>query len=112
MLFIIGGKSNNTDIYETFRAMGDALREHFSQYGPAPIDVVVGRGGPNLVRGMGALGETCDSLGVPYRFFGFDSAISEVVNYAKKIDEWMKVDGRARIAAKLGLRESAAPASR
>jgi hypothetical protein len=25
-LFIIGGKSNNTDIYETFRAMGDALR--------------------------------------------------------------------------------------
>jgi succinyl-CoA synthetase beta subunit len=29
VLFIIGGKSNNTDIYETFRAMGE-LREHFS----------------------------------------------------------------------------------
>src|SRR3974390_1683096 len=49
VLFIIGGKSNNTDIYETFRAMGDALREHFSQYGPVPVYVVVGRGGPNLV---------------------------------------------------------------
>src|SRR5277367_2980415 len=28
VLFIIGGKSNNTDIFETFRAMGDALREY------------------------------------------------------------------------------------
>ncbi len=103
VLFIIGGKSNNTDIYETFRAMGDALREHFSGHGPTPLYVVVGRGGPNLVRGMGALAETCDSLNLPYRFFGFDSAISEVVNYAKGIDEWMKSGGRAAIAAHLGL---------
>jgi succinyl-CoA synthetase beta subunit len=106
VLFIIGGKSNNTDIYETFRAMGDALREHFSQHGPTPIYVVVGRGGPNLVRGMGALAETCDSLGLPYRFFGFDSAISEVVNYAKKIDDWMKAGGRAEIAGRLGLKRA------
>jgi len=90
VLLIIGGKSNNTNIYETFRAMADALREYFSRYGPTPIYVVVGRGGPNLVRGMGALAETCDSLGIPYRFFGFDSALSEVVNYAKGVDEWMK----------------------
>ena len=55
VLFIIGGKSNNTDIFETFRAMADALREHFSKHGPTPLYVVVGRGGPNLVRGMGAL---------------------------------------------------------
>src|SRR5262249_26351700 len=34
MLFIIGGKSNNTDIFETLRAMADALREHFSAHGP------------------------------------------------------------------------------
>ena len=61
VLFIIGGKSNNTDIYETFRAMGDALREHFSGNGPTPLYVVVGRGGPNLVRGMGALADACDS---------------------------------------------------
>ena len=52
--------------------------------GPSPLYVVVGRGGPNLVRGMGALAETCNSLNLPYRFFGFDSAISEVVNYAKE----------------------------
>ena len=101
VLFLIGGKSNNTDIYETFRAMGDALREHFSRYGPTPLYVVIGRGGPNLVRGLGGFAEACDSIGVPYWFFGFDSAISEVVNYAKRIDEWMKRGGRADIAAKL-----------
>ena len=103
VLFIIGGKSNNTDIYETFRGMGDALREHFSKHGPTPLYVVVGRGGPNLVRGMGNLAETCDALGLPYRFFGFDSAISEVVNYAKKVDLWMRDGGRAEVARTLGL---------
>jgi len=107
VLFIIGGKSNNTDIYETFRAMGDALREYFSANGPTPLYVVVGRGGPNLVRGMGALADTCDSLNLPYRFFGFDSAISAVVNYAKKVDEWMRAGGRAQIAAHLGLKNAA-----
>ncbi len=107
VLFIIGGKSNNTDIYETFSAMGDALREHFSRYGPTPLYVVVGRGGPNLVRGIGALAETCAALGMPYRFFGFDSAISEVVNYAKQVDAWMRTGGRAEIAAKLGIKDAA-----
>ena len=103
VLFIIGGKSNNTDIHETFRGMGDALREHFSEHGPTPLYVVVGRGGPNLVRGMGNLAETCDALGLPYRFFGFDSAISEVVNYAKAVDLWMRDGGREQVAAHLGL---------
>jgi hypothetical protein len=55
---------------------------------------------------MGALAETLDSLGLPYRFFGFDSAISEVVNYAKKVDDWMKKGGRAAIAAKLGVKSA------
>ncbi|MEO1092186.1 MAG: ATP-grasp domain-containing protein [Pseudomonadota bacterium] len=107
VLFIIGGKSNNTDIFETFRGMGDALREHFAAHGPTPLYVVVGRGGPNLVRGMGNLAETCDALGLPYRFFGFDSAISEVVNYAKKVDEWMASGGRAAVARRLGLDQAA-----
>lgn len=107
VLFIIGGKSNNTDIFETFRAMGDALREHFRTRGPTPLYVVVGRGGPNLIRGFGALAETCEALGLPYRFFGFDSAISEVVAYAKGIDEWMRAGGRAQVAAKLGLTSAA-----
>ncbi|MEM1389225.1 MAG: ATP-grasp domain-containing protein [Pseudomonadota bacterium] len=107
VLFIIGGKSNNTDILETFRGMGDGLREYFSAHGPVPLYVVVGRGGPNLVRGMGNLAETLDSLGVPYRFFGFDSAISEVVNYAKGIDTWMRADGRKEIARAMGISAAA-----
>ena len=36
VLFIIGGKANNTDIYTTFRAMGDALRDYFATKGPGP----------------------------------------------------------------------------
>src|SRR6476620_5154175 len=43
VLFIIGGKSNNTDIFVTFRAMADALREHFGRHGPSPVYVVIGR---------------------------------------------------------------------
>lgn len=101
VLFIIGGKSNNTDIYETFRAMADALREHVGQYGPVPLFVVVGRGGPNLVRGMGALRDTLESLGLPYRFFGFDSDMSDVIGYARRINAWMKAEGRERIEARL-----------
>jgi succinyl-CoA synthetase beta subunit len=101
VLFIIGGKSNNTDIFETFRAMSDALREHFSQYGPSPLFVVAGRGGPNLVRGMGVLRDTCEALRIPYRLFGFDSAMSEVVEYARKVNAWMKASGREQIAATL-----------
>jgi len=103
VLFVIGGKSNNTDIFETFRAMADALREHFSRHGPTPLYVVIGRGGPNLVRGMGAMRDTFDALGLPYRIFGFDSDMSEVINYAKAVDAWMKAGGRAELAAKLGI---------
>jgi hypothetical protein len=102
VLFIIGGKSNNTDIFETLRAMADALREHFSEHGPTPLYVVLGRGGPNLVRGMAALRDTCDSLGLPYRLFGFDSDISEVIQYARKADAWMREGGRAEVAARIG----------
>jgi len=103
VLFIIGGKSNNTDIFETFRAMADALREHFSQHGATPVFVVIGRGGPNLIRGMGAMRDTFDALGLPYRIFGFDSDMSEVINYAKAADAWMKAGGREQVAAKLGI---------
>ena len=103
VLFIIGGKSNNTDIYETLRAKADSLREHFSAHGPTPLYVVIGRGGPNLVRGMGALRDTCDALGLPYRLFGFDSDMSEVIQFAKKVNTWMKAGGREQVAARLGI---------
>lgn len=106
VLFIIGGKLNNTDIYETLRAMADALREHFSEHGPTPLYVVLGRGGPNLVRGMSALRDTCDSLRLPYRLFGFDSDISEVIQYARRADTWMQSGGRAQVAVRIGAREA------
>jgi succinyl-CoA synthetase beta subunit len=101
VLFIIGGKSNNTDIFETFRAMADALREHFSRHGPTPLYVVIGRGGPNLVRGMAVMRDTMEALGLPYRIFGFDSDMSEVVEYARKVNDWLKAGGRAQLAARL-----------
>lgn len=106
VLFVIGGKSNNTDIFETLRAISDALREHFSANGPTPLYVVLGRGGPNLVRGMAALRDTCEQLGLPYRLFGFDSDISQVINYAKQADAWMKAEGRAKVAALLGVQQA------
>ncbi len=107
VLFIIGGKSNNTDIFETFRAMADALREYFSRNGPTPLFVVIGRGGPNLVRGMGAMRDTMQALGLPYRIFGFDSDMSEVINYARAVDTWMRAGGRAEIAKHLRIAEPA-----
>jgi succinyl-CoA synthetase beta subunit len=101
VLFIIGGKANNTDIYETFRAMADALRNYFQTHGPKPLFVVVGRGGPNLIRGMTYMRDTLDVLGIPYRIFGHDSAMSEVINYALAVNDWMKKEGKKQIAAKL-----------
>jgi hypothetical protein len=41
--------------------------------------------------------DTLDQLKIPYRIFGHDSAMSEVVNYAMKVDEWMVKEGRKLI---------------
>lgn len=104
VLFIIGGKANNTDIFETFRAMGDGIKWYFQNYGPRPIFVIVGRGGPNLVRGMAYLRDTLDQLGLPYRFFGHDSAMSEVINYVRAVNKWMENGGKEEIKKKLGIK--------
>jgi hypothetical protein len=103
VLFIIGGKANNTDIFVTFRAMADSLRDYFSEYGPTPLYVVIGRGGPNVIRGMGAFKDVLDALRIPYQIFGFDSAMTDVVNYAQEANRWMKNGGRAEVAKVLGL---------
>ena len=50
---------------------------------------------------MNYLRDILDSLGIPYRFFGHDSAMSEVINYALAINEWMKNGGKDEIKAKL-----------
>jgi succinyl-CoA synthetase beta subunit len=103
VLFVIGGKANNTDIFVTFRAMADALREYVSMNGPVPIYVVIGRGGPNLSRGLLAFKDVLDQLGLPYRIFGFDSSMTDVVRYAQATDHWMKAGGRALLAQQLGV---------
>ena len=87
--------------------MADALREHFGKHGATPLYVVVGRGGPNLVRGMGVLRDTLDALGLPYRMFGFDSDMSEVINHAKAVDAWMNAGGRAELARGLNCETAA-----
>lgn len=101
VLFVIGGKANNTDIFTTFRAIADALRWYFQNYGPKPIFVVLGRGGPNVIRGMSYFKDVVESYGLPYRFFGYDSAISEVINYVLSLDQWLAEEGREKIEAAL-----------
>ena len=41
-----------------------------------------------------------EALGLPYRIFGFDSDMSEVVQYARKVNDWMKAGGRAQVAGR------------
>jgi succinyl-CoA synthetase beta subunit len=101
VLFIIGGKANNTDIYQTFRGIANSLRSYIQNHGPKPLFVVVGRGGPNLIKGMTYMRDTLDSLGLPYRIFGHDSAMSEVINYAMSVNDWMIKEGKEQISRKL-----------
>ena len=42
VLLIIGGKANNTDIFITFKAMFDALRDFIAEHGKQQIYVVIG----------------------------------------------------------------------
>ena len=88
VLLIIGGKANNTDIFVTFKAMFDALRDYVTRHGKPEIYVVVGRGGPNLIKGMAYARDILDSLEIPYKFFGYDSSMVEVVQYAVDVDDW------------------------
>ncbi len=85
LLLILGGKANNTQIDITFSAIGDALQEWVDEHGPISIPVVIGRGGPGLVRGLGYLKKTLDNLGMPYVFFGPDTPITLVAAYATEL---------------------------
>jgi hypothetical protein len=49
-----------------------------------------------------------EALGMPYRIFGFDSDMSEVVEYARKVNDWMKAGGRAQLATRLKVAQPAA----
>jgi hypothetical protein len=49
------------------------------------------------------LRDTCEALGLPYRIFGFESDMSEVIAYARAADAWMKSGGREQLAKHLGI---------
>jgi hypothetical protein len=83
--------------------MADALREYYSERGPTPVYVVIGRGGPNLSRGLLAFKDVLDALGLPYRIFAHDSAMTDVVRYAQAADSWMKSGGREALARQIGV---------
>lgn len=88
VITIIGGKANNTDIFVTFKAMLDALRENI-KLNP-DVQVVIGRGGPNVVQGMIYARDLLDGLKIPYKMFGFDSSMIGVLNHALELDAWME----------------------
>ena len=100
VLVLIGGKANNTDIYVTFKGVFDALRDTMVRDGKKPLYVIIGRGGPNLVKGMFYAKDILDTLKLPYRIFGFDTSMIKVLEYAKKIDTWWGETGKAEYIKK------------
>ncbi len=97
VLLVIGGRANNTDIFNTFKGIFDALREAI-ELNPA-IHVVVGRGGPRVVEGMTYARDILDRLQIPYSFFGYDSSMVSVIQYALDLDRWLEEKGPVRSGA-------------
>jgi succinyl-CoA synthetase beta subunit len=87
LLLILGGKANNTYIDVTFQAIADALLAWVEENGPLAIPVVIGRGGPRLVRGLIAMRKALDFLGLPYVIFGPDTPVTVVAEYAARLAE-------------------------
>ncbi len=85
LLLILGGKANNTFIDVTFQAIADALMIYVEEQGPVNIPVVIGRGGPRLVKGIQTMKQTLDYLKLPYVIFGPDTPITLVAEYAAKL---------------------------
>lgn len=85
LILILGGKANNTSIDVTFKAIADALQDYVEKHGPVKTPVVVGRGGPQLVKGLLALKDTLESLDMPYVIFGPDTPVTQVAEYAAKL---------------------------
>jgi succinyl-CoA synthetase beta subunit len=111
VLLVIGGKANNTDILVTFKGVFDALRDHVGRTGRVPpVYTVVGRGGPNLVKGMSYAKDILDGLRLPYKMFGFDTSMPVVIVYARRIDAWWRSEGRDAWTAARTVAPAPAPA--
>ena len=74
--------------------MFDALKDHVAEHGRHPCYVVIGRGGPNLVKGMDYARNTLSSLGLPFRIFAYDSSMIQTLHYAMEIDKWWAKEGK------------------
>lgn len=85
LVLILGGKANNTAIDITFQAIADALQNFVNENGPIDTPVIIGRGGPQLVKGLLAMKETLEGLGLPYVIFGPDTPVTQVAEYAAKL---------------------------
>jgi succinyl-CoA synthetase beta subunit len=94
ILLIIGGKANNTNIYITLKGIFDSLRDHIASHGKQPLYVIIGRGGPNVIKGLFYAKDILDTLKIPYKMFGHDTSMIEVLEYAKKIDDWWGQTGK------------------
>ena len=53
--------------------------------GPVNIPVVIGRGGPRLVKGILAIKEAHEYLKKPYVIFGPDTPVTMVADYAARL---------------------------
>ncbi|MHC4740285.1 MAG: ATP-grasp domain-containing protein [Planctomycetota bacterium] len=96
LLLILGGKANNTAIDVTFKAIADALQDYTEKHGPVRIPVVIGRGGPQLVKGLLALKDTLETLDMPYIIFGPDTPVTQVAEYAAKLAKARKNEGNSK----------------
>jgi succinyl-CoA synthetase beta subunit len=85
LLLILGGKANNTMIDITFSAIADAIVDYVEENGPIDIPVVIGRGGPQLIKGLLTMKDTLESLGLSYVIFGPDTPVTLVAEYAAKL---------------------------
>ncbi|MHC4735732.1 MAG: ATP citrate lyase citrate-binding domain-containing protein [Planctomycetota bacterium] len=85
LILILGGKANNTSISVTFEAIANALQAYVDHNGPINIPVVVGRGGPQLIKGLLTLKDTLEALGLPYVIFGPNTPVTLVAEYAAKV---------------------------
>jgi len=85
LLLILGGKANNTLIDVTFQAIADALVSYAEEHGSISTPVVIGRGGPNLVKGLLAMKQALEYLKLPYIIFGPDTPVTMVAEYAAKL---------------------------
>ncbi len=64
---------------------------------------MIGRGGPNLIKGMFYAKDILDTLKLPYKIFGYDTSMILTLEYAKKICDWWMTEGKNEYAQKFEL---------